>query len=138
MRPLVNPYPKTRRSAYLGLSVAIITLALGLLVDVLQSRYKVSGWPLWADEAVAAITVGAVVFMYERHRERSLLQKLKVIELMNHHVRNALQPVMCLPYTSDKDEEFKTIESAVARIDWALREILPGAGEEGRPSSNAA
>jgi hypothetical protein len=45
---------------------------------------------------------------------------------------------MCLPYSSDKDEEFKTIESAVARIDWALREILPGAGEEGRPSRNAA
>jgi hypothetical protein len=116
----------------------MIIFAFGILVDSLQTHFSVSGWPLWLDEAVAAATVGAVIFIYERRREKELLEKLKVIELMNHHVRNALQPVMGLPYSKDKEQEFKTIEDAVTRIDWALREILPGVGEEEQSSRNVA
>jgi low affinity Fe/Cu permease len=137
MRPLVNPPRHSQRSLYFGTSIALIIFAFGILVDSLQTRFNVSGWALWLDEAVAAATVGAVIFIYERRREKELLEKLKVIELMNHHVRNALQPVMGLPYSKDKEQEFKTIEDAVTRIDWALREILPGVGEE-ESSSNAA
>jgi len=67
-----------------------------------------------------------VVFFYERRRERELIRKLQVIELMNHHVRNALQPIMYVPYSQDQQQQLTAIQDAVRRIDWALREILPG------------
>ena len=77
-----------------------------------------------------ALLLGLVVFLYERRRERELIKRLRVIELMNHHVRNALQPVMYIPYSQDQQQQLNTIRDAVNRIDWALREILPGAPQE--------
>jgi hypothetical protein len=70
--------------------ITLITFLLGILVDSLQSHVGVSGWALWVDEAAAAIAVGFIVFAYERRREKALLEKLKVIELMNHHVAECL------------------------------------------------
>lgn len=138
MRPLVNPPRRSRKVGFLCMFITLITFLLGILVDSLQSHVGVNGWALWVDEAAAAIAVGFIVFAYERRREKALLEKLKVIELMNHHVRNALQPVMYLPYSRDKEQQFNMIEDAVNRIEWALREILPGRGDEEVSSSNAA
>jgi hypothetical protein len=45
---------------------------------------------------------------------------------------------MYLPYSRDKEQQFNMIEDAVNRIEWALREILPGRGDEEVSSSNAA
>jgi len=98
----------------------------------------IRGWTLVADNLAAAILLGLVVFVYERHRERELMRRLQVIELMNHHVRNALQPVMYLPYSGDQQQQLNMIREAVHRIDWALREILPGSTAGGPPSSDAA
>jgi hypothetical protein len=43
---------------------------------------------------------------------------------MNHHIRNALQVIV---YPSPSAEEAaQRIGDAIARIDWALREVLPG------------
>src|SRR5438445_11925555 len=106
MRPLVNPPRRSRKVGFLCMFITLITFLLGILVDSLQSHVGVSGWALWVDEAAAAIAVGFIVFAYERRREKALLEKLKVIELMNHHVRNALQPVMYLPYSRDKEQQF--------------------------------
>ena len=44
--------------------------------------------------------------------------------------RNALQPVMYIPYSQDQQQQLNTIRDAVNRIDWALREILPGTPHE--------
>jgi hypothetical protein len=44
---------------------------------------------------------------------------------MNHHVRNALQTISYSPYT-EQEKQIRMIAESVSRIEWALREVLPG------------
>jgi len=114
------------RKGLLSVLLAFGSFSLGMIVEALQRHEGITGWTLWIDNFAAALLLGLVVFFYERRSERELIRKLQVIELMNHHVRNALQPVMYLPYSQDQELQLNTIRDAVHRIDWALREILPG------------
>lgn len=114
------------RKGLLSVLLAFVSFSLGMIVEALQRHEGITGWTLWIDNFAAALLLGLVVFFYERRSERELIRKLQVIELMNHHVRNALQPVMYLPYAQDQEMQLNTIRDAVHRIDWALREILPG------------
>ncbi len=76
-----------------------------------------------------------LVYWNERRRVRFLTEKLTTIELMNHHVRNALQVITYSVYRQGSSEQVTEIQDAVNRIDWALREILPGkASDEKAPS----
>ena len=126
------------RKAVISVILAFVSFGLGTLVEALQLAQGIRGWTLVIDNLAAAIMLGLVVFVYERHRERELLRRLQVIELMNHHVRNALQPVMYLPYSQDQQQQVNMVRDAVERIDWALREILPGSGVGEPPSKDAA
>lgn len=114
------------RKGLLSVLLAFISFSLGMTVEAFQRYEGITGWTLWVDNIAAALLLGLVVFFYEWRRERELIRKLQVIELMNHHVRNALQPVMYLPYSQDQEMQLNTIRDAARRIDWALREILPG------------
>jgi len=118
--------PGNFRKALVSVLLAFVSFSLGIIVEASQRHEGITGWSLWTDNIAAALLLGLVVFFYERRRERELIRKLQVIELMNHHVRNALQPVMYLPYSQDQEMQLNTIRDAVQRIDWALREILPG------------
>ena len=73
--------------------------------------------------------VGLLVLYYEERRRRSLIEKLRTIELMNHHVRNALQVITYAPYTADQEKQVQIVRQSVERIEWALKEVLPS-GEE--------
>jgi hypothetical protein len=70
------------------------------------------------------------LFLYERHRVRRFSEQLHVIDLMNHHIRNALQPLMFLTFQPEGRAQTKLVEECVRHIDWALREVLPGKSEE--------
>ena len=123
------------RKALFSVVLPLVSFVLGILVEAFLRQESIRGWVLWVDNVAAALLLGLVVFLYERRRERELLSKLQVIELMNHHVRNALQPIMYVPYSQDQQQQLNTIRDAVNRIDWALREILPGSAE---PNSSAS
>src|SRR5690242_17833629 len=123
------------RKALFSVALPLISFGLGIVVEILAHQRSITGWTLWIDNIAAAFLLGVVVFFYERRRERELIRKLQIIELMNHHVRNALQPIMYVPYSQDQQQQLNTIQDAVNRIDWALREILPGTPVEGPSSS---
>ena len=60
-------------------------------------------------------------------------QLMTIIADMNHHTRNALQVIVSRSTQSIPDPTaIDDIRQAVRRIDWCLREILPGA-DEGAP-----
>jgi len=77
---------------------------------------------------IIGIVAALVVFAYEQRRYRATLEKIQVIAAMNHHVRNALQAISYAPYT-EQATQIKLVEESVSRIEWALREILPGESE---------
>jgi len=122
------------RKTLVSVVLALISFGLGILVETLERQQSVTGLTFWLDNIAAAFLLGLVVFFYERGRERELVKKLQIIELMNHHVRNALQPIMYVPYSQDQQEQLTAIQDAVRRIDWALREILPGEPEQAVPA----
>jgi hypothetical protein len=122
----MSPHPEipslARRigvSSFLGLLIA----CTGALIDA-----SVSHHPLFRIEFIDNLVIGVmaalVVFAYEQRWHRAMVNKLRVIGAMNHHVRNALQTISYAQYT-EQERQIRMIEESVERIEWALREILP-------------
>lgn len=59
-------------------------------------------------------------------RRENVASRLKTIADMNHHIRNALQSIQLSAYSTQDQQAIKEISAAVERIQWALREVLPG------------
>jgi len=105
--------------------LVLLVFSLGVAGDEFFTRVWPSKLLLFADDLVTAILVGWIVLVYERHRNRYVEARLRVIRDMNHHVRNALQ-VLSYGTMQQEDEYTRTaMQESVTRIDWALREILP-------------
>ena len=69
----------------------------------------------------AALVV--VLLRGAEERQRNLERRLKVQAEMNHHIRNALQPIL-YAYTITPNEYTPMVRESVQRIEWALREVL--------------
>ena len=120
-----KPITLKRRAVYsfgLGCGIFILGLTLRTLLD----RWGVSGVAAAIDDMLIGILAGLLVFAYEHHQHRVILEKMRVIAEMNHHVRNALQPIIYSPYVKEQAEQIKIIQEGTRRIEWALREVLPG------------
>lgn len=114
-------------SAALGLFIAL----LGAFMEaVLEGNAIISLNS--ADDIVIGLVAALLVFTYEQRRHRAVLNKVRIVAAMNHHVRNALQTISYAPYT-EQEKQIKLIGESVNRIQWALREILPA--EESAPDT---
>ena len=118
--PSRNPWFPPAMSAGIVGSVVVIFL---FLTDQLSSHYGLTEPQRILDDFCGGIVAGLLVYRYERGRSKYLNERLKTIELMNHHVRNALQTIIDSAYVHGHLDE---VQSSVDRIAWALREILPG------------
>jgi len=103
-----------------------LVLALLISADEISVHYGLRESQRVIDDLIGALIAGLLIYRNERNRSRLLQEKLQTIELMNHHVRNALQPIMDSAYLQGHAQHIEVIRHSVRRIDWALREILPG------------
>jgi hypothetical protein len=78
------------------------------------------------DDVVAGSVAAIVVLLYERRRKHDMRERREVNRLMNNHVRKALQVITYATHGRDEAQQKLQIESSVARIEWSLRELLPG------------
>ena len=113
-------------------AILVFKLVSGFLfvADQLSIRYGLDGSQRVVDDLLGGLIAGLVFYFYERHRLLRLRQQLNVIDLMNHHIRNALQPLTFMIDEPESRERMKLVDECVRRIDWALREVLPGNSEE--------
>jgi hypothetical protein len=109
-------------SVGLGCGIFLLGVALRTLLD----KLGVSGVLAVIDDMLIGLLAGVLVFAYERHQHKLILEKMRVISEMNHHIRNALQPIVYSPYLQEQAEQVRTIQEGTRRIEWALREVLPG------------
>jgi len=118
----VKTIASLRQNLWTASFAFIIVLLVGYGADLFLFRH-----PTWMliDDVILALAAGIVVFQYERERSRFLSEKLRVIREMNAFVRNELQILNASVEHLDR-ARVSTIESSVGRIDWALRELLPG------------
>jgi hypothetical protein len=103
-----------------------LVLALLFIADEISVHYGLRESQRIIDDLFGAAIAGLLIYRHERNRSRLLREKLQTIELLNHHVRNALQPIMDSAYLHGHAQHIEVIRQSVSRIDWALREILPG------------
>jgi hypothetical protein len=106
----------------LGFGIFVLGVTLRTLLDNLGVR----GVTAAIDDMLIGLLAGVLVFIYERHQHKVVLEKMRVIGEMNHHVRNALQPIIYSPYLKEQAEQVKIIQEGTRRIEWALREVLAG------------
>jgi hypothetical protein len=110
---------------------------LGVLLEETLKVLNVYGITSLLDDLLIGILAGAVVFAYEQHRHNAVLRQMRVIAEMNHHIRNALQPILYSPYLQEQAEQIRVIQQGTTRIQWALEEILQGELKEGPPVSGS-
>jgi hypothetical protein len=119
-------------SFLLGLAVFL----LGAFLEYVLNRLGVNGMRALLDDFLIGSVAGGVVFAYELHRHKQLLRQMRIIAEMNHHVRNALQPILYSPYLKEQAEQIRIVEQGTERIQWALQEVLPGSIEELPPQNS--
>jgi hypothetical protein len=121
--PVRRKFPFTPGiSAVIFGSVVVIFL---FATDQLSKHYGLSEPQKILDDFCGGIIAGLLIYRYQYSRSKYLNEKLKTIELMNHHVRNALQTIVSSAYAHGHDQ-LDEIRTPLNRIEWALREVLPG------------
>jgi negative regulator of sigma E activity len=108
-----------------SLVVVFAFFFFGFLADEWLRRHVHSWYMTTLDDALIALVVGVLVLVYEQRQRQQMIKKLEVIRLMNHHVRNSLQ-VISFAASAQQQKTAEQLEEAVDRIEWALREVLPG------------
>jgi hypothetical protein len=109
-----------------ALLFGVFTAALLVLLDQFSMRLGLSESQRIVDDLAGGLIAGLAVYAYARVRTSYIEQRLKTVELMNHHIRNALQVIRHAGYIQPESQQMAEVESAINRIDWALREILTG------------
>lgn len=117
------------RDLLIALLVALVVGAIGFGFDMVLGREGVSRTDLLLLSNVLTGVVAAFLYHQlnrtDRERRLAVQQQLRTIAEMNHHIRNALQ-VITYASLQDRADSVELIRSSVERIEWSLREVLPG------------
>jgi hypothetical protein len=134
--------PSLLRPAGISFVLGVAVFLLGVFLEHTSTRFGITGIRAVIDDLLIGILAGLLVLAYELHRHKAMLRQMRIIAEMNHHVRNALQPILYSPYLKQQAEQIRIIQQGTERIQWALQEVLPGEASEIPPppqeSSTAA
>lgn len=114
------------KPAVQGLLFAIFTVLLLILLDRGSMHLGLTESQRVLDDIGGGLIAGAVVYVYARVRASYIEARLRTVDLMNHHIRNALQVIRYAGYIQPESQQIEAVDNAIRRIDWALREILTG------------
>ncbi len=119
------PPPSLLRRVGLSFLMGFSLFALGAFLQAVLERSSVHGPTLYLDDVILGLLAGLLVFVYEQRRHRALVDRIRVIAAMNHHVRNALQTIAFSRF-AEESKQVQMLDESTRRIQWALQEILPG------------
>lgn len=118
------------RDIFFFLLIVLVVGAIGVGFDQLLVREGVHRLDIIAlSNGLTGIAAGLLYFQItriERERRATTQERLRTIAEMNHHIRNALQVIAYASTATDKTQSVELIDQSVERIEWALREVLPG------------
>jgi hypothetical protein len=84
------------------------------------------------DAAIVAIAAGFAplfVLLGARERHQRVLDDLRKLAQLNHHVRNALQTIVYNEYSPKSEQHKDAVLAGVMRIDSILQELFPVVGD---------
>lgn len=127
----MSPYPMTESPSAWARNLRSVVVGfgfffLGSISDVWLQQHARSHSIAIITDAALGIAAGLLVLLYERRQEQNIIRKLETLRLMNHHVRNSLQVIAFATESPQLEDLTVDVRDAVERIEWALREVLPG------------
>lgn len=120
-----------RQSVLLALLVVVLVAALGFVLDI---TLLTEGVPrrdlLLLGNLITGVIVGWAFFRFlrnEKNKSKVIRERIITIAELNHHIRNALQVIRYAggSKTTLDATQLQLINEAVAKIEWALQEVLP-------------
>lgn len=127
-----NPQREDSRTrfAVLIVLIAIVVSLVGFAFDRMLIHEGVPRYDLMAISNTLTGAVAGAFFWQAMRRERErrhfIRERLHTISEMNHHIRNALQVISFHVYREQGEKNVEVVRQAVNRIEWALKEVLPG------------
>src|SRR5215470_10829356 len=113
-----------------GVIFGLLVVVLLVVLERLADHFSLPGALRLLDDLAGGFIAGLIAYWQARNRNRFLEQRLRIIALMNHHVRNALQVITYSQYLQPHENQVGQVKQAVERIEWALREVLPASSIE--------
>jgi hypothetical protein len=132
-----------RQSGLLAVLVVVIVSALGIVLDL---TLLAEGFPrrdlMLVSNVIIGITAGWLFYQFarnEKNKSEIMRQRMRTIAELNHHIRNALQVIRYAggSKTTQDATQLQLINEAVARIEWALREVLPKYPQDGSSAESS-
>jgi hypothetical protein len=127
---IVNSHNAERSLLRQTVLLSFLVCGFLVLIDQLSVRWGLGIWQRVADDLAGGIMTASIFYLYERRAQRRFREHLRLVDLMNRHIRNALQPLMFVPFQFETAVQKQLVEECVNHIDWALREILPGKSKD--------
>jgi len=94
----IESHKPDRSACWKAILLFILVAGLLIVTDQLSIRYGLERSQRILDDLLGGLIARSIFYSYERHRLRRFSKHLHVIDLMNHHIRNALQTLMFLTY----------------------------------------
>ena len=104
----------------------VLTQAMHWLLLPLDNLEQL--WRRMAADAFAAVVIGLLVYrllVALSERRRYTLERLQLIAVLNHHIRNSLQVIQFSAQATQHDGAIRNIDDSVQRITSVLAEIIP-------------
>jgi hypothetical protein len=101
-----------------------VLFAVSYAADAVLFAMNIPAAATLANNIVIAIAGAAVVLLFLR---------AIIIAEMNHHIRNAMTPLVLGVSSNDINERLRTLDQATDRVDHVLTELLPTAGSATKP-----
>lgn len=114
-----------------ALTFAFVAALLALGDDAIEwAWHGIAFEPTFADLivgiAIFVLTLFAGAFVIRPEREER--RRLRAIQEVHHHVRNALQVVRLHEQLGADPSTREHVDEAIERIEWVMREVLPAVG----------
>jgi hypothetical protein len=126
---------KTITAAVVG---GAVLFAVSYAADAILFALNIPAAATLTNNIAIAIAGAAVVLLFLRSRhEREVMARAKeraiIIAEMNHHIRNAMTPLVLGVSSEDINERLRTLDQATDRVDHVLTDLLPTAGSTTKP-----
>lgn len=117
--------------ATLGLAVGAVVFLSGGVLDWFVTRQYLPRISLVLAGAAVAMAVGLLVFQIltdVQERYQAMVDRLRRIAELNHHIRNALQVIAYHNVPDRSERSIQLVNVEVLRIESALREVSAALG----------
>lgn len=116
-----------RRKYVIALLAGSITFAAVRIIDYFLAAHGLPAEVTYLDDTIVGLLVAFLIFTVERSYElqrRRVLELERLVDEMNHHIRNALQSIAYLNFTNPDRDSAQHISAATRRIEWTLNTLL--------------